>query len=135
MSRGYGYRLRALLFITCACASTHSFAQSNSLALPTTTGKTGDELTLALSGSFQDDVTGMEISVLFDPLVVRLVDVSTTQATSGFSIQTRVADGILRAALAATDPISGPNDLLDLTFRLVGAPGSTSRLDFISVVL
>lgn len=82
-----------------------------------------------------DTVSGVAATVLFDPTIVRVTSVSLTQSTSGFSIQTQLTGGELHLAMAAATGISGSGSIVDITLRLIGAPGSASILDLAYVSL
>jgi hypothetical protein len=92
-------------------------------------------LIVPLEANFQDDVSGIEFTLLFDPTIVRIAAVSLTSATGGFTIQTSLTGGTLRVALASANSITGAADVVELTLRLIGPPGTTSTLDIVSAMI
>ena len=129
------HRLSGLIGLVLILSGGHVYSQGNSLAFPDTTGRTGEELVIPLRGSFQDSVSGVELTVVFDPNVVRISAVSLATATASFSVQTHLSSGSLRMALAGANPIAGEITVVELTLRLIGPPGTTSALDIIPAIL
>ena len=125
------FALFALFFLVCTTAH----AQRNTLSFPNRSGRTGQELVVPLQGNFTDPVTGIVATVLFDPDVVGIADVSLGSVASDFTLVTNLSGGQLRVALAGAEPISGAGTVLNLTIRLVGPPGSASVLDIALAVL
>lgn len=116
-------------------AATEAVAQRNTFSFPDTSGRTRDELVIPLRANFRDPVTGVAITVLFDPNVVRITSVSLTAATANFNLETRIASGRLQVALASTAFLTGNNAIVNLTVRLIGPPGTASVLDIASTTV
>jgi len=67
--------------------------------------------------------------------VIRVTGVQLTSATAAFSLQTRFSAGELRIAMAAATPLDSSAALLEISVRLIGAPGTASILDLAQVSL
>ncbi|MDP6014554.1 MAG: hypothetical protein QGI32_00495, partial [Candidatus Latescibacteria bacterium] len=65
------------------------------------TARPGEELTIPLSGTFVDGMSGLVVSVLFDPSVIQVLDVSTTTLSEDFTLHSSVSNGRLTIAMAA----------------------------------
>jgi len=127
-------RLPLTVLVT-LCLATAARAQTNEITLPNTSGESGQVLEIQLQSNFDDAVTGLTFSLLFDPNVLEIQNVALIGAAVGFVMETNLSAGRLRVALAGADAISGAGPVLRLTTRLIGPPGTASMLDLASVVL
>lgn len=130
------FRIAALCGLLCLFGSEVQ-AQSNQLSFPDITARPGEERTVALSGTFVGGMSGLVITILFNPSVIQVLDVTTATLTSDFTLQSSVSNGRLTIAMAAAQPVTTvfPEWLLDLHVRVIGAPGTVTGLDLISVVV
>ena len=124
-----------LAALVALCLATAAGAQTNEISLPSTSGESGQVLEIQLQSNFGDPATGLTFSLLFDPNVLEIQNVSLVGDAVGFAMQTNLSDGRLRVALAGPTPIAGPGPILSLTTLLSGPPGTASMLDLASVVL
>ncbi len=119
-------RIAALCGLLCLLASEVQ-SQNNQLSFTSITARPGEELTIPLSGTFVDGMSGLVVSVLFDPSVIQVLDVSTTTLSEDFTLHSSVSNGRLTIAMAAAEQITTvfPEWILDLRVRVIGAPGAT----------
>ena len=112
-----------LAALVALCLATAAGAQTNEISLPSTSGESGQVLEIQLQSNFGDPATGLTFSLLFDPNVLEIQNVSLVGDAVGFAMQTNLSDGRLRVALAGPTPIAGPGPILSLTTLLSGPPG------------
>lgn len=124
-----------LAALVVVCLATESRAQTNEISLPNTSGTSQQVLVIPLQSDFGDPATGLTFSLLFDPIVLDIQDVSLVGDAVGFAMETSLASGRLRVAMAGATPITGAGPILNVTVLLSGAPGTASMLDLASVVL
>ena len=125
----------AVVLVFALAAVAPLYAQRNMLSLPDVSGAAGSEIVIPLSGTLRDDISGMTATLFFDPAVIRVTGVQLTSATAAFSLQTRFSAGELRIAMAAATPLDSSAALLEISVRLIGAPGTASILDLAQVSL
>ena len=118
------------LLLSCAVQ-----AQTNTLALPDTSGATDEVLVIPLHASLEDQVSGLTFSILFENSVLQINSVTPVGAYSSFSTETRLTSGRLRVAMAGATPAVGTGPILELEILLKGSPGTTSVLDLSGVIL
>ena len=111
--------------------------QGNQLSFDNVTASPGEERIILLNGSFGDDISGLVVSILYDPSVIEILDVTNGALVQDFSLQSSTSAGRITVAMAGADAISaqfiGP--VLELTIRVIGAPGSITSLTIASAVL
>lgn len=129
-------RIAALGGLLCLLATGVS-AQSNQLSFTHITAPPGDERTLPLAGTFTSGMSGLVVTVLFDPTVIQVLDVSTADLTEDFTLHSSVTDGRLTIAMAAAYSITTvfPESVLELRVRVIGSPGAVTGLDIVSAVV
>ena len=93
-------RIAAVLAV-CLLVSIDASAQANQLSFANITARPGEERVITLNGTFVDGMSGLVVTVLFDPSVIQVLDVSLTGATSNFTLQSRASGGRLTMAMAA----------------------------------
>ncbi|MFA6109983.1 MAG: FlgD immunoglobulin-like domain containing protein [Candidatus Latescibacterota bacterium] len=130
MSRSLAILLTVLWVVAVAQAQ-----PNNALAFPDTAGRPTEELSIPLRANLGDPVSGLALTVLYDPSVLQMLTVSLTQATRDFTLQTNLTPGRVRIALASATPITGSAPILQLGVRLVGPAGTASALDLAAAVL
>lgn len=111
------------------------YAQRNVLTFTDTTGRIGEELIIPLRSSLSDSISGLAATVLFDPNIIRISNVSLTSFTRFFSLQATLSSGKLKIAIASARLKAGEGIIVNLTVRIIGSPGTASVLDIISAVL
>lgn len=130
------FRIAAFCGLLCLlCTDLH--AQSNELSFSHISARPGEERTVALSGTFVGGMSGLVITVLFNPSVIQVLDVTTATLTEDFTLHSSVSNGRLTIAMASAQSITTvfPEWLLDLHVRVIGAPGAVTGLDLVSVVV
>lgn len=129
-------RITALCGLLCLLTSA-AFAQSNQLSFDNITASPGEERTIALNGTLTSGMDGLVVTVLFDPSVIQVLDVNTTDITDDFTLSSSVSNGRLTIAMAAANTITSffPEAMLNLTIRVIGSPGAVTQLDIVSTVL
>ncbi len=129
-------RIMALCGLLCLLGSDVQ-AQTNQLSFTDMTVRPGEERTVPLSGTFVGGMSGLVVTVLFNPSVIQVLDVSTADLTQDFTLQSSVSNGRLTIAMAAAQSITTvfPEWVLNLHVRVIGAPGTVTGLDIISVVV
>ncbi|MDA0334200.1 MAG: hypothetical protein O2782_03440 [bacterium] len=112
-------------------------AQTNALSFTHITARPGEERTIPLSGTFAGGMSGLVLTVLFNPSVIQVLDVSTAALTDDFTLRSSVDNGRLTIAMAAAQPINTffPESILELHVRVIGAPGAVTGLDIVSAVV
>lgn len=130
MPRFLAALLSVLLVVTVAQAQ-----PNNALAFPDTAGRPTEELAIPLRANLGDSVSGLALTILYDPSVLQMLNVSLTQATRDFTLQTNLTSGRVRLAMASATPITGNAPILQLTMRLVGPAGTASALDLAAAIL
>jgi hypothetical protein len=131
-------RLRTLALCGLLCLlGSEVHAQANQLSFPQINARPGEERTIPLSGTFTGGMSGLVMTVLFNPSVIQVLDVSTGTLTEDFTLQSSVNSGRLTIAMAAAQPITTvfPEWILDLQVRVIGVPGAVTGLDIVSVVM
>lgn len=111
--------------------------QGNQLSFNNVTASPGEERIILLNGSLGDDISGLVVSILYDPSMIQILDVANGTLARIFSLQSSTSAGRITVAMAGADAINalfiGP--ILELTIRVIGAPGSITFLTTASVVL
>ncbi len=111
--------------------------QGNQLTFADVTARPGEERVVFLSGSFTDQISGLVVSILYDPGVIQILDVTNGSLAQDFSLQSTNTAGRITVAMAGADVITSlfPAPVIALTIRIIGAPGSVSPLTIASAVL
>ncbi|RLF39119.1 MAG: hypothetical protein DRN21_04065, partial [Thermoplasmata archaeon] len=100
-------------------------------------GETGASFVLPVAVDDATDIISAGITLSYDPKVLRAVDVSTTNLTSGYSVAHNVADGRIKIGLAGSRPLWGSGPLLDVRFQVLESAdwGETSPIAISDVQL
>ncbi|MBT3345293.1 MAG: T9SS type A sorting domain-containing protein [Gemmatimonadetes bacterium] len=111
--------------------------QGNQLIFDDFAARPGEERVVRLSGSFVDEVSGLVVSILYDPSVIQIIDVDLGSLTHDFSLQSTISAGRVTVALAGANAVTSffPEPVIDMTIRVIGSPGSVTQLTIASVVL
>lgn len=111
----------------------------NTLAISSASGSSGARATISLTLTNEDVVKGLQVDIVFDPTVIRYEEGRSTGRGTGFTYAASMVGGDrLRVALYfadATDLPAGTGAIADLTFTLIGAPGSGTDLTLSDAVL
>jgi len=112
-------------------------ASCDAVSSPTnTTVLTGNNVTVPIN---VDDTTGRgifstDLTISYDPSVVTIpnvgnVSLGTTDASGSLTVN-NATPGLLRVSVFSATPFSGAGTLLNVTFHAVGAPGTSSGVNF-----
>jgi autotransporter-associated beta strand protein len=111
-------------------------AEGVTASLPTITGDTGRSLEIPISLANATGLRSARVVVTFDPAVLRIVSARTGALSSGWSLATNTTvSGRVTLSMAGSTAVSATGALGYLTFDVVGAPQTSSALDFTSVSL
>lgn len=133
-----GSRLPAALAVCTLLLASEAVAQGgDQLSFASVTARPGEERVLSLNGSFETGVSGLVVTVLFDPTVIQILGVELAPLTANFTLRSTVAGGRLTIAMAAASPVAPfiPEPIVRLTVRVIGAPGAVTGLDIASAVV
>jgi len=86
-------------------------------------GEPGTSLVLPVNVGDATDILSVGITLSYDPKVLKVVDVSTTDLTSDYYVAHKVADGQIKIGLAGSRPLSGSGSLVDVRFQVLGTSG------------
>jgi hypothetical protein len=112
-------------------------AQGSQLSFSHIIARPGEERTISLDGTFVNGLSGLVVTVLFNPSVIQVLDVSVATVAEDFTLHYSVSNGRLTIAMAAAEQINTvyPETILDLTVRVIGSPGVVTGLDIVSAVV
>lgn len=63
--------------------------QGNQLTFDDVTARPGEERVIRLSGSFNDAISGLVVSILYDPSVIQIIDVTPGSLMEDFPSRAR----------------------------------------------
>lgn len=93
---------------------------------------TGSQVDIPISASYFSRATGIDISITFDPNVIRAVSVAKTPLSQPLTLVYNVqAPGVVHIVLYGAYPISGSGDLVKIRYSVVGATGTKTPLNII----
>lgn len=109
----------------------------NLLSFATITARPGEQRVISLNGVFSTPMSGMVVTVLFDPSVIQIQSVTLPPATQAFTVRSTVTGGRLTLAMAGANGITmlSADAVVRISVRVIGAPGSVSVLDIASAVV
>lgn len=107
-----------------------------SLSLPDTSGGQNDLVQVPINLANTDGLLAADLTVTFDPAVLSATGARTGSLTPGWSLSanTSVA-GRITLSLAGSSTVSASGVLAYLEFTVIGAPGASSPLQPVSVLL
>jgi len=105
-------------------------ASTASIRLKDATGERGETATTAVSlDSAVSGFLSMDFEINYDPLVIDNPVMSATALLDGWSVSINTdQSGSIRVAAAGAEEVTGPGDLFDLSFEVVGQENAVSTL-------
>jgi Cohesin domain/Carboxypeptidase regulatory-like domain len=105
-----------------------------SVKLPVTAVSRGTEISVpvTISNSTGKGILSYEFAVAYDPAVIEPLGAATDMAetlSSGMNVTTNTTEpGVMRVVVFGTQVLSGPGQLLNLKFRVLGEVGTSTDL-------
>ena len=107
------------------------------ISLPNTSGAITTDVAIPVKLNKANGVTAVEATLTHNTNVLHVVQVNTSDATSGFTLLTDLGTaGSVGFTLSGTTPLNGQNiDLVEIVYKVNGSVGDTTSLKIASATL
>ncbi len=129
MKIGSDVMKRMLLLVSLLCLVSLASAQGLTVSLSDTTGASGGIVEVPINLEGATDVGSMDISLMYDPAVLQAVGVEAGELGGNAYLESNTGnEGEVIIALADSSGITGDGAVAVVSFKVLGAVGSSSTL-------
>ena len=107
-----------------------SAAGSETISIGSDTVNSGDTVILPITLADVTDVTGVDVTIVYDANIVIIQNVTANSSVSGSSVSPNIDNGVGKTTIAYTNTeyvtATSAVPIIDITFKLVGSSGSST---------